>query len=104
MRLELGGVGAAIHASGQCTALEAMAGQIAPAKTGRDGARLDDVGDGASGERRFANLGQGRGASPEACPQCRASTGSSTPASRSRRARRAPRAAGARFAATPGRR
>ena len=40
--------------------LEAMAGQIAPAKTGRDGARLDDVGDGASGERRFANLGQGR--------------------------------------------
>jgi hypothetical protein len=38
-----------------------MAGQVAAAKTGRDGARLDDVGDRSRGERRFANLGEGRG-------------------------------------------
>ena len=59
--LELGGVDAAIHASGQGAALEAVAGQVAPGKAGGDGARLDDVGDRARRERCFANLGQGRG-------------------------------------------
>ncbi len=56
--LELGGVDAAIHASGQRAALEAVAGEIEPSKAGRDGARLDDVGNRARRERRFANLGR----------------------------------------------
>jgi hypothetical protein len=55
--LELGGVDAAIHARGQRAALEAVAGEVAPGKAGRDGARLDDVGYRARRERRFANLG-----------------------------------------------
>ena len=38
-----------------------MAGQVAAAKTSGDGARPDDVGDRSRGERRFANLGEGRG-------------------------------------------
>ena len=37
--LELGGVDAAIHAGGQRAALEAVAGEVAPGKTGRDGVR-----------------------------------------------------------------
>jgi hypothetical protein len=56
--LELGGVYAAIHARGQRAALEAVAGEVAPGKAGCDGARLDDVGDRARRERRFANLGR----------------------------------------------
>jgi hypothetical protein len=42
--LELGGVDAAIHARGQRAALEALAGEIAPAETRRDCARLVDGG------------------------------------------------------------
>ena len=61
--LELGGVYAAIHARGQRAALEAVAGEVAPGKAGGDGARLDDVGDRARRERRFANLGEGLGGS-----------------------------------------
>jgi hypothetical protein len=37
--LEFGGVDAAIHAGGQRAALEAVAGEVAPGKAGRDGVR-----------------------------------------------------------------
>ena len=51
----------AIHACGERAAFEAVAAEIASAKTGGHGARLDDLRHGLRADRLGADPGQGRG-------------------------------------------